>query len=608
MTTTTTAPATTRSRKSQNRKSITVTVEELPRSTRPSRKTVLTAAASGAMMFASFTPIDFGPLGWVALIPLIWLATLSEKPVGLYKAALIGGLVWTVPQVQWMRLASWPMYFAWALLAFYMALYFPAFVALLRTAVFRMRVPVPLAAGVMWVGLEYLRSHLMTGFPWYLLGHTQYRWSTLIQIADLGGASLVSFFLASFAGLCVMLWREHSHKEAGKTVPKQLMLVSVTWAVLFAGALGYGYWRLSSSAFTPGPRVALVQGNFPSELKHDDSMHRRIFDAHNRLTLAATAEQPDVIVWPESMYPYPLQLAAEGMTDEQLQAVTGARMTVAQFENNGVPDVMLATAMRSGASLLVGANQIIAEKSGIDFTNSAVFVDPDKGIVDSYDKIHRVPFGEYVPFVDQLPFLKVLEFLTPVRKGTDPKAFAIGDAKFLPLICFEDTIPYVSRNALSATQNSAEAGTNEILVNLTNDGWFKGSSEHNQHLITAQFRAIETRTPMVRAANMGISAIIDGNGVVVEPDKFLDADNTVAADRYEPPVESTMKDESGRYRKAISAVIVSGVPLDPRGSAFLTIGESIPALCLLLCIGVAIVGWRNRKVQVDTATCPTAVT
>lgn len=576
---------------------ITVTLADVPTSTRPTRQTVLLAASAGVMLFASFTPVDFGPLAWLALTPLVWLATRSDKPIGIYKAALLGGLVWTVPQVQWLRLASWPMYFAWALLAFYMALYVPAFVALTRTAVFRLRFPTAIAAGVSWAGLEYLRSHLFTGFPWYLLGHTQHEWTTLIQIADLGGATLISLLVASFAGVCVSVWDGRTAAANRDDSPTRhwAALSAAGWSIAFVAALGYGQWRIASSDFTPGPRVALVQGNFPSELKHDPQRIPDIFEAHNRLTQAATAEQPDVIVWPETMYPYPIQDAADGLTDAELQAVTQTNMTVRQFENNGVSNAMQATAMRSGADLVIGVGRISADRERVQFANSAVLVDPDDGVVDSYDKIHRVPFGEYVPFAEQLPFLKFLEFLSPVKKGETPKAFPVGEARFIPLICFEDTIPHVGRNAINAVTASNESGGNEVFVNLTNDGWFKGSSEHDQHLITARFRTIETRTPMVRAVNMGVSAIIDGNGVVRTPDKFLDADNTVAAAAYEPPIESTMKDESGRYRKSLSAVVVGGVPLDPRGSVYLSIGESVAAFCFAICIVIGVFGWRSRR-------------
>lgn len=577
------------SNKTNRPMSVTVALDDLPQRRWPARSTTLVAASSGVLMFASFAPLDFGPLGWLALLPLIWLAAKPAAPTGLYKAALIGGLVWSIPQVQWLRLASWPMYFAWALLAFYMALYFPAFVALTRTAVHKLKLPLPVAAGVCWVGLEFLRSHLFSGFPWYLLGHTQHAWTTFIQIADLGGAFAISLLMASFAGLCVSAWNQRSERFP--------IAATTMWTVLFVAALGYGQWRLANTEFTPGPRFALVQGNYPPLMKHDPEAGPRIFEAHNRLTRVATSAQPDVIVWPETMYPYSLLTADPTLTDAEIEAHAGT-IPARAFRDDSVARVMQSLAMRSGATMIIGAGRLEVTPDEMIRGNAAVHVDPERGVVDTYDKIHRVLFGEYVPFVKQLPFLSVFEFLGPsLTKGSEPKAFEVAGANLLPIICFEDTVPYVNRNAVNAAATTAAAGTNEILVNLTNDGWFHGSSELNQHLITARFRSIETRTPMVRAVNTGISAVIDGNGVVRTPEMFFDATNTIEAERYEPAIESSMTDEHGRYHKLLNAVLVADVPLDPRGSFYLLVGDALAAACLLACCYIAFVTWRSRKVS-----------
>ncbi len=160
---------------------------------------------SAMLLWGSVTPVGFGPLAWIALIPLFALLRL-ERPVRRMSAAVyIGGLGFWLATLQWMRLGDRSMYVAWFALSLYLALYFPLFVALARIAVWRLHVPVTLAAPVVWVGLELLRGYLLTGFSWYYLAHTQYRWIELIQISDVVGAYGVSFLVALVSGCAAEL-------------------------------------------------------------------------------------------------------------------------------------------------------------------------------------------------------------------------------------------------------------------------------------------------------------------------------------------------------------------------------------------------------------------
>src|SRR5262245_36003552 len=152
------------------------------------RGALIAAGLSGLLLWGAFTPLDFGPLAWVALVPLLLLVRLERPVHRMYAMVFAGGLLFWVLSLQWMRLGHPVMYIAWVALALYLALYFPLFVALARVAVWRCHVPLTLAAPVVWVGLEMLRGYLMTGFSWYYLAHTQHRWTELIQISDLVGA------------------------------------------------------------------------------------------------------------------------------------------------------------------------------------------------------------------------------------------------------------------------------------------------------------------------------------------------------------------------------------------------------------------------------------
>jgi apolipoprotein N-acyltransferase len=211
--------------------------------------------------------------------------------------------------------------------------------------------------------------------------------------------------------------------------------------------------------------------------------------------------------------------------------------------------------------------------------------------------MHRVIFGEYIPLKSIFPWLARL---TPfgsgfgIDAGTAPKVFNFREVRFAPLICFEDTVPHVVRQiALASDQDGNRA---DVLVNLTNDGWFRGSSELDQHLITSLFRCIETRRPMVRAVNTGISAFIDANGCIREPEHILLMDETTAgANAVFSPVDSMRVAETGAWRRQCSAVMCGQLPLDKRQSLYLNWGDWFAAGCsLLVSLSLAVTFFTRR--------------
>lgn len=564
------------------------------------------ALAGGVLLFASFYPLDLGFLAWLALVPAIRLALLPELTRRRRLLAAWGlGLIFAVPSLQWMRLASPPMLFAWLALAAYVAGYVPAFVALVRAGHVRLRWPLPLVAAIAWAGLELLRGHLMTGFAWYYLGHSQHRWTSLCQIADLGGAPLISFLVAGWAGVIAMLWpvgppapaesstAAESNTASAARLPSRRGVVAWAgaWAALVALACGYGAWRVSQAELTAGPRVALVQGNFPSSLKHDPEQFGRILQVHRDLTAASIPHHPDLILWPETMLRYPLLEADDALALEQRQRLAPyVDPSAWNRPENG--EALRDLAAASSADLLLGGevwtlNPERAVDGGLRRYNAAISVTPETGVGSWYGKRHRVPFGEYPPLAEHVPAVAAwLESIgvPNINAGRDSVAFTLADTRTLPLICFEDTVPHLVREMV-AEQNAAGQPV-QLLANLTNDGWFHGSAELDQHLVTARFRCIETRTPMVRAVNTGISAVIDSHGVVREPAVALGLDG-------EP---LRVRDETGRFRRQFDGVLIADVPLDERGSVYLRVGDSFGWLCVLA-IGVMTVGgWRRSRV------------
>jgi len=554
---------------------------------------------SGVLLWCSFTPLDWGPLAWVALVPVLLLCRLPQRLRWMHRLTFLAGVVFWLVTLQWMRLGDASMIIALLAMAIYLGLYWSTFLWITRALLRSFKIPLFVAAPVTWVGLEYLRGHLFTGFSWYLIGHTQYRWVEMTQISDLFGGYGVSFVVVlANAAIAVIVpdsflvkWRL---MIAGEQVikPETESPWNGTRGLIVASALvilsvGYGYIRRGSVTFEVGPRVGLVQGNYVASLDpRAQTPPRDQFEMHWRLTEYAVSHQPDVIFWPEVMYPYPISVVEDGVTDEELESLH-ENISVEHWRHTGSADRLEQMSKSSNAALCIGASTFLASHDRMRTYNSAYFVTPKDGINDRYDKIHRVPFGEYIPFRETVPFI---QSLTPFRgefgiaAGDQIHVFEHGDWRFIPLICFEDTVPHLARGMVSSAEANGSPQV-DVLVNLTNDGWFHGSSELDQHLITASFRCIENRTPMVRSANTGISAIIDGDGVVREPDEFFDLDSHR---QKKEPRESLRDPATNRYHKQLNCVQIGDVPLDPRQSLYTWWGDWLAALCLVIVIATGL--------------------
>lgn len=558
--------------------------------------TLCLALATAVLMWGAFTPLDWGPLAWISLVPLLILVLPAQSTRWMYRTVFGVGLLYWLVTLQWMRLGDPAMFLALLALALYLACYWPVFLWLARTAQHRLHWPLVLSVPLIWTGLEYLRAHLLTGFAWYFLGHTQYRWVEMTQISDLFGAYGVSFVVAAANAALVQLvppgWLarlklcEPAVQKSALAQPGPGFLrASVAFSLLLVlAAWGYGLLRRHQGDFPIGPRVGLVQGNFVATVRNDQHDPREIFLMHRQLSGLVVAEQPDVILWPEGMFPYPVYENEQNLTDEQLQSAV-PEVPVEAWRSRQSQQALADLADMTNAALIIGASVCAARPADYALYNSALFVQPGVGLTNRYDKIHRVPFGEYIPLRETLPGL---QSLTPFRgkfgidPGTQAQVFRYKDWQLIPLICFEDTVPHLVLRIARAADVNAGQGT-ACLVNLTNDGWFHGSSELEQHLITASFRAIETRTPLVRAVNTGISAVIDGDGVVREPATFIDLDG-------QPPRSSPRDPRTGKFHKQLNCALVADVPLDPRSSPYVIWGDWFALLCLAAGVATAIQG------------------
>jgi apolipoprotein N-acyltransferase len=563
-------------------------------------------------LWLSFTPVELSPVAWIALIPISQLLRLRTLPR--FSGLLIWGLsfLWATATLQWMRLGHPTMFLALAALAAYVGLYIPTFIWLGRRSLMA-GLPLWISVPVVWTGLEYARAYLLTGFSWYYLGHSQYRWLSLIQISDIVGAYGVSFLIALISGALAQQiplawlrrWKLDVEESATDTFSLKPLIVS---ALLLIGVLTYGTFRKTPpEQFPPGPAMALIQGNFTPELKHDRNEFLTRFRVHDALTAHSVSLQPDVIVWPETMFSWAEKSAAEGVTDEDILSQipveelsyygNQAGVLVEPFRTREVQQRLEEFSQSYGAAIIMGLEANVAEKHDLKTYNAAAFVRPDLGYSGRYDKIHRVIFGEYIPLRSVFPWLSDL---TPfganfgIDAGAEMKMFEYAGFRIVPMICFEDTVPHLTRRM--AAQRDSEGRECDVLVNLTNDAWFRGSSELDQHLITGVFRSVETRVPLVRCVNGGISAFIDGNGLVREPDKILVMKEPLEGLHADVSEVKGMRDPStGAWRRQFNGIIFGQVPLDPRSSLYVQYGDWFAGLCLFAMLAVCVTSFMSKK-------------
>ncbi len=558
------------------------------------------ALTTAGLLWLCYFPVDCGWLAWVALGPLLCLVRLPRRrrrfPL---LAAFAGGLVFYLPALQWMRVADPRMYFTWIGLALYCAAYFPLFLFLVRLIDRRTRLPLVISVPAVWTALEFLRCTFGTGFSWYLLAHSQHDALAFIQISDLTGAYGVSFLVAAVNALLFeVLYGRRGFREwlAGPDAPPRwgrlaLLAQAVGVVGLLLATAGYGAWRLGQDTFAPGPRLALIQGNLDQRIRNDSStVPEAAFQTVAHFTdlsdLAATFN-PELIVWPETSYPWDWVEVAPGRPSPRSGELSRE------------------AARRWRTAALLGLNAEVHGGERPRRYNSAVLLGAGGEFGGRYDKIHRVPFGEYVPLRDWLPWMNQLapyDFDYSVWPGESftrfelPSRAAGRTCTFGALICYEDTDPEVARPYGGGDGRPAA----DFVLNISNDGWFNGTSEHDEHLAVCRFRAVECRRCVARSVNMGISAVIDGNGRVLAP-KVREGAHPRGVRVWEAaaaPGGAGLPTSRGGEFKKVPGVLLASIPLDDRTSLYARWGDWLPWACW----GVVALGlWRARPRRGDKA-------
>ncbi len=537
------------------------------------RSTLLPTLLSSLLCWLAFPPVGWGWLVWIApigwLLPIGWQKLPGRRP---YRALWLAGFVFWLLTVHWIRLPHPANYLALVVLASYLGCYLPAFVALSRVGVHRLRLPLWLVAPVVWTGLDLVRAHLINGFSMGSLAHTQVDFLPVIQLADLVGEYGVTFLIVMVAA-CLTQAYQSLRSTSVRTTGAQLAIAVVSViAVLLYGSVTFmkHHSLLNKSTDRPGPRLALIQGNTPADWKSDPQRQQSIMQEYARLSEAAVEQSQqrdergvDLIIWPETAYRYPFFTVSENFIappdrfpESTLHA---AQLDLTEFVR------------RTKSAILTGIDRVHLYPTDFGHThfenfNSSICISKQSELVGTYDKMHRVIMGEYVPFAEWIPWLAMLTPITgSVSAGQHPQAFEVDDFVYCPNICYETTVPHLIRRHVR--ELDAAGTTPDVLVNLTNDAWFWGSSELDMHLACGIFRAIEMRLPMVIAANGGLSAYVDAYGTVQQVTPRQEATTLL-------------------------------VDLPKRGSTGLTFyarwGDWFAGICVVCCMVLGVVGWRWR--------------
>ena len=446
---------------------------------------------SGILLALAFPSFNLEWLAWFAFVPLFF-ALKDKRPARAFLLSFLCGVVFFAMTVFWLIHVT---LLGVIVLILYLALYFGAFGLIFSVYYSRYTIYSALFLSSAWVLLEYLRSYLLTGFGWALVGYSQYLTLPVIQIADVTGVWGVSFVVMVInIAIFTALNRRRSLSASFYLLP--VIILSLT--------LGYGFFQLrrTPEVSRQGPlKISVIQGNIPQELKWESDQQGFILDRYIRLSKEAARDKPDLIVWPEASSPGFL------------------------YVDDLVFDEIFALARSSGTPLLLGT----VTKEGEEYYNSAALISKRGEVVARYDKIHLVPFGEYIPLKIIFGFLNTIVPIGEATKGKEFTLFDSGSRKFGVLICFEDVFPELSRNFVKKGA--------DFLLNITNDGWYGKTSSHYQHLSASVFRAVENRTFVIRSANTGISCFINPKGAILarvedsaRDDRFITGYKTLAID------------------------------------------------------------------------------
>lgn len=571
----------------------------------------VTAILLSALMIAGLVPpYNFSHFAWFCLIPLLLvLWSLKGKRLAL-KGFIIAWLVGFISfgiQVSWLGTVSW---LGPILLAGYLALYFGIFGVFAATlgnpwkrSIAKRHLPIyclltAFTHATIWAGLEWLRGWLFTGFSWNGLGVAFHETLVLSQFADVLGVTGLSLILVFFQ--CVLIQvavRLKQCAEDGMRRPRWDFMATVC---LVACLLIYGLFRISgeNTNTTVSLKALLVQLNVPHDgaevLWSAEEVHmayeeetisaletlaeedeKKLQDAvKNRSDGTVDLSMPDWILWPETALHGRMIFGENGKSGQWQENIE----SISRVRKGHQADLIYGLVEMEGEAREDG---LYPKKNGKIY--NSIVVDTAEHGLQTYRKNHLVLFGETIPFVNSIPFLKWIyeqqagvEYQGSFDAGDslEPLAIELKQQKIeiIPSVCFEDTVARLTRKFVRDTP--------QIIVNLTNDAWFKTSPAAEQHFANARFRAIELRRPLLRCANSGVSAAVDTIGSTLHPSARKD---------------QRIQCENGSPFVRDSLLVDLAIPLKSTFSLYAYIGDL--GIILLAILGLLIAyAFRNRQV------------
>ena len=451
------------------------------------------AVVSGLLLSGCFPDTEWSWLSWGCLSPFL-LALAGASSGAAFRLGIIFGMSHFFTLLYWII----PFLYEFAGLAYIVAVpvhvIFSFVLSLFPAAVSWLMVKSRLGAvealclfPFFWVSSEFCRMYVLSGFPWELLGYSQYRQIEWIQCADIFGVYGISFLVAASNGVITLLILSINRLpwQGSKVRLSVAVAVCCLTGALFGWNWGYGRAQLSviGQKDIPVARVGIVQGNVDQAIKWDADQQAATLTKYLGLSHSLLKDQPDVIIWPETAAPFYFPFD---------QALT---------------DIVIAGVRHAGTAFLVGAPSVWQEARDLAYYNSAFLLDSKGEIKGRYDKVHLVPFGEYVPA--WLPFVKkIVAEVGDFKTGQPGRVLTADRIQIGTLICYEGIFPDLARKMTLSGAN--------LLVNMTNDAWYGRSSAPYQHFSHSVFRAIENRRAIVRAANTGVSAYIEATGRILE--------------------------------------------------------------------------------------------
>ena len=526
---------------------------------------LITACVSLAILWISFPPI--GPLfrlfwlAWFAPVPLIWLVINRRLPAKRpYWQLFYAGFLYWLATFYFIPIPHPALWLGWLAVSAYMAIYTPLFVGISRTMVHRFGIPEVVAIPMTWTGLEWFRCNFATGMAMYCLSHTQFKHPQLIQVADLSGAYTLTFAMMVCAtGLAMLSLKLVRPKLDTKSNGWPTIVVSSAFAAgIFAAVFFYGQYRLNEQIEFRNENTltfGLIQTSEDVIFARPTKLQIQT-QVENKFSLTWEARRKwddlDLIVWPESgLNPYS-DLLSDYDKDYTVEILTN-EITRFWSDATGFPRMF-----NTPLPLLTGGGTEDPENN--ERFNAGLLISTDGSITNRYFKNHLVMFGEYVPFARQFPFINSISPIPSLTPGSKFEVMELDGVKIAPSICFETTVPhFVRRQINTLSENGTEP---DVMVNLTNDGWFYGTSCLDAHLACNVFRAVEMRKPHLICANTGFSGEIDTCGRMVQ---------------VGPRRESTV------IRVEVRPIV--------RESVYRKIGDIVPMIFGIVSLLIGLIGW-----------------